>query len=67
MIEMLTSHNILPKRYFYPSLNKLGNIFSNEKCPVSESISERILCLPSHNNVSTEDAVYISDLICTYN
>ena len=67
MIKLLTSHNILPKRYFYPSLNKIRNIFSNEKCPVSESISERIICLPSHNNISTDDAVWISDLICKSN
>jgi len=37
---------IFPRRYFYPSLNKLPYIDGTWECPVSESTSERILCLP---------------------
>lgn len=45
--DKLNQENIFPRRYFYPSLNKLGENFSNEyNCPISESISSRILCLP---------------------
>lgn len=43
--EHLRSHDILPRRYFYPSLNKL-NYVEQQHCPVSEDISKRILCLP---------------------
>jgi dTDP-4-amino-4,6-dideoxygalactose transaminase len=43
--EKLQAENIFTRRYFYPSLNNLPH-FQGEKCPVSESISERIICLP---------------------
>ena len=66
IIELLTNHNIYPRRYFNPSLNKIKVISSHEKCPVSESISNRILCLPSHDKVSINDAKFISDLISKY-
>jgi len=37
--------DIFPRRYFYPSLNKLPYLQSG-KMEVSESIAARILCLP---------------------
>ena len=36
---------VFPRRYFFPSLNKLPYVKSNEM-KVSESVSKRILCLP---------------------
>ncbi len=63
LIKHLSNNNIFSKRYFYPSLNKINFLESNQKCPISESISERILCLPSHNNVEIEDVIFISNLI----
>lgn len=44
--------DVYPRRYFYPSLNSL-DIFEGE-CPVSESISKRILCLPCYNDLSNK-------------
>ena len=38
--------NIFPRRYFYPSLNTLGYLEEVTECPISESISKRVLCLP---------------------
>lgn len=43
-IEM-NNNEIYPRRYFYPSLNKLNFIQAGEM-PISESIASRILCLP---------------------
>ena len=43
--EKLYKANIYPRRYFYPSLEKLPYINENN-CPISEDISSRILCLP---------------------
>jgi len=42
----LAAENIFARRYFYPSLNKLPYLSSTRPCPTSESIAERILCLP---------------------
>jgi dTDP-4-amino-4,6-dideoxygalactose transaminase len=41
----LNVNEIFPRRYFYPSLDKLPYLDSLE-CPISQSISKRILCLP---------------------
>ena len=43
--KALNRQNIFPRRYFYPVLNKL-NYVEYIKCPVAESISKRVLCLP---------------------
>lgn len=51
----LISHNIMVRRYFYPSLNNIST-FTNEvfACPNSESISSRILCLPLYATMDKE-------------
>jgi dTDP-4-amino-4,6-dideoxygalactose transaminase len=41
----LQKENIIPRRYFYPSLNKI-NFIQGKSMPISESIASRILCLP---------------------
>jgi dTDP-4-amino-4,6-dideoxygalactose transaminase len=43
--KKLAAKQIFPRRYFYPSLNKLDYIKGND-CPVSENIAPRIACLP---------------------
>jgi dTDP-4-amino-4,6-dideoxygalactose transaminase len=45
VLEELKAFQIYPRRYFYPSLNKIDYV-SGESMPISESISSRILCLP---------------------
>ncbi len=46
----LNNNQIYPRRYFYPSLNKLKYVTSLEM-PISESIASRILCLPLSNQI----------------
>ncbi|GAA3571860.1 DegT/DnrJ/EryC1/StrS family aminotransferase [Snuella lapsa] len=41
----LNAKHIYPRRYFYPSLNNLPYV-TKQNTPISESISNRILCLP---------------------
>ena len=41
----LNKQNIHPRRYFYPSLNKLPYL-TGPACPVAEDMAERVLCLP---------------------
>jgi dTDP-4-amino-4,6-dideoxygalactose transaminase len=43
-------NNIFPRRYFYPSLNKL-NYVPYTTIRLSENISSRILCLPLYYNL----------------
>ncbi len=61
--KILNKEEIYPRRYFYPSLNTVNAISSYKPLPVSEDIANRILCLPSYNNLSLEIVDYICDLI----
>ena len=58
----LNKQSIYPRRYFFPSLNKL-NFLKNVSMPISESISQRILCLPLSHEISPEDVNMISNNI----
>lgn len=47
MVEAkLKENNIVPRRYFYPSLDTLDYLNSNQSCLISRDIASRILCLP---------------------
>lgn len=58
----LHSENIIPRRYFYPSLNTIDYI-KGAKMPISESIASRILCLPLYVGLSTSDLERITSII----
>lgn len=49
----LSTQNIFARRYFYPSLNTLTYL-TPQSCPVSESMSQRALCLPLYDSLSLE-------------
>jgi len=51
VVENLKKNDIIPRRYFWPSLNKLPYIIVAEKFFISESIASRILCLPFYNTL----------------
>ena len=59
----LNSHNIFPRRYFYPSVNMLNNVVEYSSCPVSEDLSKRILCLPLYWSLETEQVRRIAEII----
>jgi len=59
----LNLHGIYPRRYFYPSLNKLPYIAPQDKFPISESISSRVLALPLSHELSEKEIQLISMLI----
>jgi dTDP-4-amino-4,6-dideoxygalactose transaminase len=48
---------VFARRYFYPSLNELSYV-EGCRCPISENISRRILCLPLFPEL-TEDIVQL--------
>ncbi len=44
--KALNKEKIYPRRYFFPSVNTYTKVVKYQKCPISEDISKRILCLP---------------------
>ncbi|AMO19477.1 DegT/DnrJ/EryC1/StrS family aminotransferase [Flavobacterium columnare] len=60
--EALNRQNIFPRRYFYPSLNKISYI-QDVEMPISESISSRILCLPLYVGLKENELQTITSTI----
>ena len=58
----LNEEKIFPRRYFYPSLNTL-NYVNSEEMPISEDIAKRILCLPLYVGLEKTDTYKIVSLI----
>ena len=46
--------DVIPRRYFYPSLDTMGYIAPSQHMPRSRKLSKRILCLPMHDKLSPE-------------
>lgn len=63
VLRELNNHKINPRRYFHPSLNKLPYITSDITMPISENISERILCLPIYPNLRESEQEKIINII----
>lgn len=68
-LKALNDEGIFPRRYFYPSLNTVGYIkeISKSSCPVSEDISERVMCLPLFPEMEVETAIKTSEIITKIN
>lgn len=58
----LGAEQIFPRRYFYPSLNKL-DYYVGQSAPVSEDISRRIMCLPLYHDLAESDVARIAEII----
>lgn len=52
--EGLEQREIYPRRYFYPSLNRLPYV-EGVACPVAEDAARRILCLPLSPELAEEE------------
>ncbi|WP_286741024.1 DegT/DnrJ/EryC1/StrS family aminotransferase [Psychrobacter sp. UBA3068] len=59
----LKENGILPRRYFYPSLDTLEYINSKQVCDNSRNIASRILCLPMYPSLNNENIEKIINLI----
>lgn len=62
VIRALNAQNIFPRRYFYPSLNRLDYV-KKQNAPISEDISERIICLPFYQDLEKNIICKISRII----
>jgi dTDP-4-amino-4,6-dideoxygalactose transaminase len=62
-VDKLAKENIYPRRYFYPSLNKLKYIKNAANCPISEDIAKRILCSPLYSGLEMKNINRICEVI----
>jgi dTDP-4-amino-4,6-dideoxygalactose transaminase len=60
--ELLNYREIFPRRYFYPSLNKLPYV-EQHQMPVADDISRRIMCLPLFAGINDSDIERIGKVI----
>lgn len=58
----LHQNDIYPRRYFYPSLNKLPYV-RGQNCPITEDVALRIACLPLYPELSDETVRHICQII----
>lgn len=64
--KALSVEDIIPRRYFYPSLNLLpylDKLDRKDSCPVSETISVAILSLPLSHDLPQNDIERIAKII----
>lgn len=53
--KRLNGQNIFPRRYFYPSMEKISELGMFDVMPISQYASERVMCLPlSHGLQESE-------------
>jgi dTDP-4-amino-4,6-dideoxygalactose transaminase len=64
-VAHLNEQGIFPRRYFYPSLNKL-NYVNYQSCPIAESVASRVICLPLYFDLSQDDQQFIIKIISTH-
>lgn len=62
-INELKAHDINPRRYFYPSLNKLPYLKDYVCCPISECYAKTVLCLPLYDSLELNDVDKICQII----
>ncbi len=56
LYDYLRDQGIQSRKYFYPSLDSLDNIFmSNSYCANSRDVVNSILCLPLHHSLTKEE------------
>lgn len=58
----LELREIQSRRYFTPSLNELSYVHY-QKCPISESYSKRVLCLPFYVDLKEEDVLMVGNIV----
>jgi dTDP-4-amino-4,6-dideoxygalactose transaminase len=60
--NLLFKNEIVTRRYFFPSLNRLPYV-TGQDCPVSEDISKRVLCLPLYPDLPLQEVERIVALV----
>lgn len=60
--KVLIENEIIPRRYFYPSLNTI-HFVNGKSMPVSENVASKILCLPLYKDLDLKDVQRIVTII----
>ncbi len=60
--NQLKIQDVLPRRYFYPSLTSLPFLKSNG-CPISKDIASRILCLPLYKEITINELEHVCNIV----
>lgn len=55
VVDELYQNDIIPRRYFYPSVNTYNEILNYKAAPISEDVAKRILCLPLYRRLTKEE------------
>jgi dTDP-4-amino-4,6-dideoxygalactose transaminase len=63
MEERLKKNNIVPRRYFYPSLSTVKTLGQRGSFPVAEDLARRVLCLPLFDTLPEEQVEFICSVI----
>lgn len=58
----LNNSQIFPRRYFYPSLNKVDYL-KGQQMLIAENIASRILCLPLYHDLELENIEKITSIV----
>lgn len=61
-IRQLNDEGIFPRRYFYPSLNKIAYVQGPEMV-IAEKIASRVLCLPLYHGMNESDLLKIVNIL----
>ncbi len=62
-VKEFNDQNIFPRRYFYPSLNKLPYLNTTQACPISEDIARRIICVPMYADLEEKEIERICHIL----
>jgi len=60
--KQLNQSDIFPRRYFYPSLDKIEYL-PKSSVPITDEISKRVLCLPLYHELQEEQINLICSII----
>ncbi len=61
-IQALKAKDIIPRRYFYPSLNTLPYV-NYQPCPVAEDVAKKVICLPLYHDITRDQQLMIANII----
>ena len=62
-INVGKENGVVFRRYFYPSLNKMDFINNNQTCEISESLADRIICLPLFEDLTEVQITKINNTL----
>jgi dTDP-4-amino-4,6-dideoxygalactose transaminase len=63
VIRELENEGVVARRYFHPALNTLPFVGNNTRCPISEDVSEKVVCIPVHQELTYANINQIADII----